>query len=308
MIINKCFEEPYNKFPPESHIPLLSKSVVKSKLNKKYSELLKVLHERFTCKSLFGLSVENDVADIKEEKKSTNKENSKLDKEILKKTENDTINKIQSQCNLSGVSEGINNVEDTNNNYEPKLTAKFVSDDKNLMSDCINTDKNNNENDRNSNKNNDNENLTDYLNESFEEFLKELNNIEPYERIKILSNVINDKVNEIDYINKEKYKLENMIRTALNEIKTLQDIKISNEDIKNNNDKILINNSIQHISSDINNINCNQQQLNELNNSNTNDQNFLPKDILKSESGSKSESIYDKLTNPKKTCFNKYLK
>jgi len=35
MILNNRFEEPYNKFPGDGPIPLLSKPIVKSKLSKK---------------------------------------------------------------------------------------------------------------------------------------------------------------------------------------------------------------------------------------------------------------------------------
>ena len=36
MILNNRYEEPYNKFPKDGPIPLLSKSIVKSKLSKKF--------------------------------------------------------------------------------------------------------------------------------------------------------------------------------------------------------------------------------------------------------------------------------
>ena len=36
MVLNNRFEEPYNKFPGDGPIPLLSKPVVKSKLSKKF--------------------------------------------------------------------------------------------------------------------------------------------------------------------------------------------------------------------------------------------------------------------------------
>lgn len=39
MVLNQKFEEPYNKLPPEGPIPIISKSVVKSKLSNKFSEI-----------------------------------------------------------------------------------------------------------------------------------------------------------------------------------------------------------------------------------------------------------------------------
>ena len=37
-ILNEHFEEPYNKFPPEGSVPILNKTLVKSKLSKKFFE------------------------------------------------------------------------------------------------------------------------------------------------------------------------------------------------------------------------------------------------------------------------------
>jgi hypothetical protein len=39
MILNNAFEEPYNKFAPEGPVPIISKSIAKSKLTKKFSEI-----------------------------------------------------------------------------------------------------------------------------------------------------------------------------------------------------------------------------------------------------------------------------
>ena len=40
MILNNDFKEPYNKFPPEQHVPILSKTIVKSKLSGKFAKVL----------------------------------------------------------------------------------------------------------------------------------------------------------------------------------------------------------------------------------------------------------------------------
>jgi hypothetical protein len=37
-VLNEHFEEPYNKFPPEGSVPILNKTLVKSKLSKKFFE------------------------------------------------------------------------------------------------------------------------------------------------------------------------------------------------------------------------------------------------------------------------------
>jgi hypothetical protein len=39
MIINNTFEAPYNKFAPEGSIPIISKSIVKSKLSNKFNQI-----------------------------------------------------------------------------------------------------------------------------------------------------------------------------------------------------------------------------------------------------------------------------
>jgi len=42
MILNNSFEEPYNKFAPDGPIPIISKSIAKSKLTKKFTEMADV--------------------------------------------------------------------------------------------------------------------------------------------------------------------------------------------------------------------------------------------------------------------------
>jgi len=45
-ILNEHFEEPYNKFPPEDNVPILNKSLVKSRLSKKFfEESIKIQNE-----------------------------------------------------------------------------------------------------------------------------------------------------------------------------------------------------------------------------------------------------------------------
>lgn len=39
MILNNSFEEPYNKFAPEGPVHIISKSIAKSRLTKKFSEI-----------------------------------------------------------------------------------------------------------------------------------------------------------------------------------------------------------------------------------------------------------------------------
>jgi len=39
MILNNSFEDPYNKFAPEGPLPIISKSLAKAKLTKKFSQI-----------------------------------------------------------------------------------------------------------------------------------------------------------------------------------------------------------------------------------------------------------------------------
>ena len=43
-VLNEHFEEPYNKFPPEGSVPILNKTLVKSKLSKKFFEEALKMH------------------------------------------------------------------------------------------------------------------------------------------------------------------------------------------------------------------------------------------------------------------------
>ena len=42
MIINNHFEDPYNKFAPDGSIPIISKSIVKSKLSNKFNQIMEL--------------------------------------------------------------------------------------------------------------------------------------------------------------------------------------------------------------------------------------------------------------------------
>ena len=86
MILNNSFEEPYNKFPPEQHVPILSKSVVKSKLSGKFNNVLVPLEAKLnnTMNRKNDLSVNKNVKEtqmlesIKEEPRLTIQENPAL--------------------------------------------------------------------------------------------------------------------------------------------------------------------------------------------------------------------------------------
>lgn len=51
MIINERFEEPYNKFPPDGPLPSLSKSIITSKLSKKFWDATLYIHKSNSIKN-----------------------------------------------------------------------------------------------------------------------------------------------------------------------------------------------------------------------------------------------------------------
>lgn len=50
MILNKHFEEPYSKFAPEGAIPILSKTLVKSRLSPKFWKCTEKIYEQVSNK------------------------------------------------------------------------------------------------------------------------------------------------------------------------------------------------------------------------------------------------------------------
>ena len=48
MILNRRFEEPYSKFAPEGAIPILSKTIVKSRLSPKFWKCTEKIYEKGT--------------------------------------------------------------------------------------------------------------------------------------------------------------------------------------------------------------------------------------------------------------------
>lgn len=118
MIINDRYEEPYNKFPKEGPIPLLSKSVVLSKLSKKFWEYTKYLRQNSNNQTKKIIKAEtspeyndensnsnyeelcsnnnNNISYIKKERpRSTNKINSNSGKKIPNRNNENEINELK---------------------------------------------------------------------------------------------------------------------------------------------------------------------------------------------------------------------
>lgn len=70
MILNGRFENPFHKFPPDGHIPTISKCVVKSMLSSKFHDLIEKGSEQF-------------VTDCGGYEDSAPKEDEKLKKDLI---------------------------------------------------------------------------------------------------------------------------------------------------------------------------------------------------------------------------------
>ena len=51
MILNRRFEEPYSKFAPEGAIPILSKTIIKSRLSPKFRNCTEKIYEKVSKKN-----------------------------------------------------------------------------------------------------------------------------------------------------------------------------------------------------------------------------------------------------------------
>lgn len=68
MVLNNHFEAPYNKFAPESPVPIISKSIVKARLSSKFAEVV---------------SVNNDNNEIKQNIKNSNNINKSVSEKSI---------------------------------------------------------------------------------------------------------------------------------------------------------------------------------------------------------------------------------
>ena len=96
-VLNENFEEPYNKFPPEGSVPILNKTLVKSRLTKKfYQETMNIQQEQE------GFEIKESNNEYLEAQDSIPEENAKaLSKAVINK---------QNAANESGNLVIINNL------------------------------------------------------------------------------------------------------------------------------------------------------------------------------------------------------
>lgn len=207
MIINNDFLEPYNKFPPESHIPILNKTVVKSKLSNKFSMILQPLEHKFLSSSQHGKTMSNIM----------NKSNSNTNSNILGATgkqdsqihtkENNTLSQNMN-VEYEAENERINRDNNYQNNDElrddynemNKNTAKFNQEPK-VSSQNINFQEED---------------------DMFYRFQQEMLSIEPSERLVILEKTLQEKTAVVELLLKQRENISNFIEQTKSELLDIQ--------------------------------------------------------------------------------------
>ena len=121
MILNKRFEEPYNKFAPDGPIPLLSKTLVKSRLSNKFWKCTQKLYEQIN-------NQENEDNYI-EENNDNNFENEEQNERL--KGLNKNINKNTNNFNNERNYEIKNNKQDNSEIENMKMIISKLQNDLN---------------------------------------------------------------------------------------------------------------------------------------------------------------------------------
>ncbi len=119
MILNKRFEEPYNKFAPDGPIPILSKTLVKSRLSNKFWKCTQKLYEQIN-------NQENEENYI-EENNDNNFENEEQNEQL--KGLNKNINKNTNNFNNERNYEIKNNKQDNSEIENMKMIISKLQND-----------------------------------------------------------------------------------------------------------------------------------------------------------------------------------
>ena len=119
MILNKRFEEPYNKFAPDGPIPILSKTIVKSRLSNKFWKCTQKLYEQIN-------NQENEDNYI-EENNDNNFENEEQNEKL--KGLNKNINKNTNNFNNERNYEIKNNKQDNSEIENMKMIISKLQND-----------------------------------------------------------------------------------------------------------------------------------------------------------------------------------
>lgn len=95
MVYQGKIEEPYNKFPPEGAIPLLSGSIIISRLDTKFKNRLQEMYQNIYKRN----NSERSITEIKKDNKQLQQKSSNIMKVTVKDMENinKAINELQSE-------------------------------------------------------------------------------------------------------------------------------------------------------------------------------------------------------------------
>lgn len=195
MIINNNFEEPYNKFPPEGSVPILSKTIIKSKLSSKFSSALQPIEVRLTG------SGSNSNPLTSSNQKSSN---------------------IQTQSS-GALKEKLQEKPELQLQEQEESPSKGSS-----VNICLSQDKQNNKdavksNFNESNFGNEDFNIEDYI----IKLSQQLSQMELPERLLMLNNELKKKIEQLTSISLEKDAVEKLIIATEEEIKKKKSIKFN---------------------------------------------------------------------------------
>ena len=127
MLINNRFEEPYNKFPPDGPLPILSKSLVKSKLTKKFWQYTKHIYDNVAMVSPHN---SNEVENEEQIQNYTNNKNKKRPK---------TPSNTHLNLNTVRINKGIDFTFGKSNNLNDKINniVSNARNEKNIEVDIL---------------------------------------------------------------------------------------------------------------------------------------------------------------------------
>ena len=128
MLINNRFEEPYNKFPPDGPLPILSKAIVKSQLTKKFWQYTKHIYDNVAMPSPH-LSNEIEI-----EKQFSNNSNNNKNKKRAKTPNDNHLN-----LNVIKINKGIDFTFGKNSNLDKQINnvVKNARKEKNMEVDIL---------------------------------------------------------------------------------------------------------------------------------------------------------------------------
>lgn len=206
MLINKRVEEPYSRLPPEGPLPILSKTLIKSKLSPKFWKQTKNIYET-------NLFPSQQISPIKS-KENLSKNNKNLIQSKMTKNMNINMKERSKNLNIKKQRAKTPTLKNTNLKNLNSSNVKFNNNYKNKVNmnmNIINKQlrNNNNKNKRNnSNKNlgnnsiknikkNNNKNMNNAKNNYYDDFGNINNNIRNYS---FYNNINNDNnLNSFEY-------------------------------------------------------------------------------------------------------------